>query len=145
MVRRATIEDLWILCDLLEALRQESLWRTLSGAGDRLYAASVLMEYLVNPNELILLAECDGEPIGLCGAEVTAQRFLPNMQYLQEWALYVRPAYRGLGYGRALWQEATRWGQAQGAIGSVRGKIIKGRAIEHYIWHSFVTEGVVHG
>ena len=145
MVRYATVEDLGTLYELLEALRHESLWRTLSGAGDPMYVASVLMEYLVNPKELILLADCDGEPVSLCGAELTCQRFLQTMQYLQEWALYVRPSFRGLGYGTALWQEAEQWGQARGALGSVRGKILKGHMSEHYTWHHFALEGVGHG
>lgn len=64
--------------------------------------------------EVVLLAEAEGQVVGFVCIQV-----LTSFCYAQPWAevmeVYVSPAYRRRGFGRALVQAAEQYAQQQGA------------------------------
>ena len=121
-VRLATLDDLNFVADQVVALHGETVWKDLCGPPDRGVIIGRLLADLCQPQHRCWVAEADGRLVGVCGAQITAHRFRPDVPYLQEWALRVVPEYRGCGVGRQLWQTAMAWGKQRGAVGGVRGK-----------------------
>ena len=147
MIRPATAPDLLQVYELLEALRQESIWGTIPVSPVQAYVHAKLLTILHDPMCHLSVAVGDEAVIGVCGVELCTHRFLPGLLYLAEWALYVLPRYRNYGVGKVLWHDALRWGQAQGAYGACYGRITvqTGRkCVEEIMWRVF-AEAPVHG
>jgi GNAT superfamily N-acetyltransferase len=110
-VRQATIPDLDLLVPLFDAYRQ--FYRKPSDIG---LARQFLSERLGNHESVIFLAaESDGAVIGFTqlfptfSSGAAARIFILN-------DLYVTPAARRSGTGRALLHAAARFAQAEGAV-----------------------------
>jgi len=121
-IRLANVEDLGVVAELIVALRQETIWKTVAFTPDVLEIEYGLLIALCQPQHRLWVAEDDGAIIGMCGVEVTTQRFIPTVPYLQEWALWVAPSHRRTGLAGQLWRRACRWGKEVGAHGAVRGR-----------------------
>lgn len=83
----------------LECVRTDDEW------ADRLTRAAT------SPGDLPLVAECDGEPAGL--AWVRIEEATPELAHLYQ--MWVSPAHRRRGVGRALLDTAAAWARAMGA------------------------------
>ena len=141
VIRPATISDLVQVYDMLNALRQESIWGGIPVEPVQAYVHVQLVNILQNPNQRLIVADREGEIVGLCGVEMATHRFLPGLTYLAEWAFYVLPRYRGFGVGKMLWNDVLHWGKAQGAYGACYGKITKltdKKCVEEIMWRVFV-------
>lgn len=144
-VRQATIEDVSAVYDALDALRQESIWGEMGVEMIPPYVRSQLLMVIHDSRQRLVVAESDGEILGIGGAELQTHRFLPGLTYVWEWALYVQPSCRHLGVGKALWGHLVAWGKQRGAFGAVYGKLMmsaRGKAKEELIWHVFEREPV---
>lgn len=132
--------------DLLNDLRQESIWGSIPIQPIQPYVVSQLLTVLHDPKQILLIADHgDGEFGAVCWAQIVSHDLMPGLTYLHEKALYVRPQYRGLGFGKAIWREAVRWGKEQDAYGYVYGKITMKRSktmVEEVIWHVYEREAV---
>ena len=86
------------------------------------------------------MAVDDNKLVGFAGAVMITHRFMPTALVMQEWALYLMPRYRGIGYGKELWNDLVRWAHDHGAYGAVYGKMrgmADGRVKEELIWRLF--------
>jgi GNAT superfamily N-acetyltransferase len=143
LIRNATMGDLPQVYDLLNALRQESIWGTIPIAPIEAYVHVQLLNILHDAKQRLVVADRDTEIVGVCGVELASHRFLPGLTYLQEWALYVLPRYRNLGIGKLLWGDVLRWGKASGAYGACYGRVtVKtgSKAVEEVMWRVFDWE-----
>lgn len=118
-VRRARAADADAVRSLWEALHREheaADARYRLGEDAALRWASDLREWTRSEADRVLVAEADGELVGLTVAHLAwpAPVYAPH---LMVWVddLFVLPAYRGQGVGRALLDALRAWGREKGA------------------------------
>lgn len=115
-VRQATPEDLPALVTLFRELdRLQRDWRVFiprSGFYDEVeakYEAAIQ-----NENSVILVAEHEGEVVGMAYGEVHVPSRFSDERSLEVSGVIVRAGHRGQGVGRALMQEAARFAAEHG-------------------------------
>ena len=143
VIRPAIIKDLAAIFAMGQALRQESMWGMIPIEPNESYAHVQLLTILQNPKERLVVAVDDEKIVGFAGGLLITHRFMPNAPVMQEWALYLMPRYRGIGYGKALWGDLVKWAHDVGAYGAVYGRIRHahdGRAQEELVWRIFDRE-----
>lgn len=122
MIRQAQVKDLPNLIGCLTQMVEATGYRILPSQRDPFYAMDWLFEKMHNPNSLFLVAESDGEIIGLCGGSIVPFMMLNDFPHLWEWAWWVRDENDGTA--RKLWAEMKTWAKAQGAKGCHYGKSV---------------------
>ena len=145
LVRPATIEDMSQVYDLLNALRMESIWATIPVTPIQPYVNAHLLMILHDPEQRLVVADREGELVGICRGTISSHEYLPGLRYLAERDLYVLPRYRGFVVGKALWGDLLAWGKAQGAYGACYGKITRlteKRCVEEVMWRVFDQEPI---
>lgn len=120
-IREANLGDLHYVVMQIIALRDETIWKQTGVILSYDHIQAWLMAALLQPQHRCWVADDEGLLVGVCGVEITTQRFIPQLPYLQEWAMRVHPDYRKNGVATKLWKAACEWGARQGAHGAVRG------------------------
>ena len=110
-VRQATPEDVPALVALFQELdRMQSDWRVFTprpGFYDEVGAK--YQEAMQTENAVVLVAEDEGEIVGMAYGEVRIPSRFSDERALELSGVVVRTGYRGRGVGRALVQEAARF------------------------------------
>jgi GNAT superfamily N-acetyltransferase len=110
-VRQATPEDVPALVALFQELdRMQSDWRVFTprpGFYDEVGAK--YQEAMSTENAVVLVAEDDGEILGMAYGEVRVPSRFSDERALELSGVTVRAGYRGRGVGRALVAEAARF------------------------------------
>ena len=118
VVRGATLADLDTIVALRLALLHEHdgdpVYGRLHPDADK-RASSLFAQQLVSPLDVFLLAELEGEPVGLlrCTESRTSPLLLPE-RYGYVSSVYVVPAMRRRGVLRALLARAETWCRGRG-------------------------------
>jgi GNAT superfamily N-acetyltransferase len=135
MIRLATPMDLVDVAQMLIAMREETVWKSIPFTPDALAIEYELLTMLLQPQHRLWVVEEEEGVVGFCGVELLTQRFIPEIPYIQDWGLWVKPTYRGTGLGVSLWQKACAWGQSVGAQGAARGRPLPhGERITFQYW-----------
>jgi GNAT superfamily N-acetyltransferase len=121
VIREATLGDLHGVVMLILGMKQETPWKAVAFVPNYDHVQAKVLSYLQQPQHRCWVADDRGILAGMCGVEILTHRFVPDVPYMQEWALTVRPEYRGTGLANRLWRTATEWGARMGAMGRVRG------------------------
>jgi GNAT superfamily N-acetyltransferase len=115
-VRQATPEDVPALVALFQELdRMQSDWRVFTprpGFYDEVGAK--YQEAMQTENAVVLVAEDEGEIVGMAYGEVRIPSRFSDERALELSGVVVRTGYRGRGVGRALVQEAARFAGEMG-------------------------------
>jgi GNAT superfamily N-acetyltransferase len=110
-VRQATPEDVPALVALFQELdRMQSDWRVFTprpGFYDEV--GLKYREAMSTENAVVLVAEDEGEIVGMAYGEVRIPSRFSDERALELSGVVVRTGYRGRGVGRALVQEAARF------------------------------------
>ncbi len=110
-VRQATPEDVPALVALFQELdRMQSDWRVFTprpGFYDEVGAK--YREAIGTGNAVVLVAEDEGEVVGMAYGEVHVPSRFSDERALELSGVVVRTGYRGRGVGRALVHEAARF------------------------------------
>ena len=110
-VRQATPEDVPALVALFQELdRMQSDWRVFTprpGFYDEV--GLKYREAMSTENAVVLVAEDEGEIVGMSYGEVRIPSRFSDERALELSGVVVRTGYRGRGVGRALVQEAARF------------------------------------
>ena len=110
-VRQATLEDVPALVALFQELdRMQSDWRVFTPRPG--FYAEVGLKYreaMSTENAVVLVAEDEGEIVGIAYGEVRIPSRFSDERALELSGVVVRTGYRGRGVGRALVQEAARF------------------------------------
>jgi ribosomal protein S18 acetylase RimI-like enzyme len=110
-VRQATPEDVPALVALFQELdRMQSDWRVFTprpGFYDEV--GLKYREAMSTENAAVLVAEDEGEIVGMSYGEVRIPSRFSDERALELSGVVVRTGYRGRGVGRALVQEAARF------------------------------------
>ena len=110
-VRQATPDDLPHLVALFQELdRLQRDWRVFTprpGFYDEV--ADKYREAMASDEAIVLVAEDDGEVVGMAYAEITVPSRFSDERALEVSGVVVRTGYRGRGVGRALAEEAARF------------------------------------
>jgi GNAT superfamily N-acetyltransferase len=110
-VRQATLEDVPALVALFQELdRMQSDWRVFTPRPG--FYDEVGMKYreaMSTENAVVLVAEDEGEIVGMAYGEVRIPSRFSDERALELSGVVVRTGYRGRGVGRALVQEAARF------------------------------------
>ena len=117
-VRRATISDLDVVVELRLALLREYAEHPVYGrlrpdAARR--ARPIFAMQLDSENEVVLLAEIDGQAVGLVRCiEMMSSPLLEPDRYCYLSSVYVRPDWRRKGVLSALFERAVSWCRGRG-------------------------------
>lgn len=119
-VRRATAEDLDAVVSLRIALLREYPEHPIYGRlrpDVELRARALFSAQLEADNEVVLLAELDGDTVGLlrCVETVSSPLLLPE-RYCYVSSAYVKPDFRRRGVLQALFEEARAWCADRGLV-----------------------------
>ncbi|HET7870569.1 MAG TPA: GNAT family N-acetyltransferase [Actinomycetota bacterium] len=110
-VRQATPDDVPALVALFQELdRMQSDWRVFTprpGFYDEV--GLKYREAMSTENAVVLVAEDEGEIVGMAYGEVRIPSRFSDERALELSGVVVRTGYRGRGVGRALVQEAARF------------------------------------
>jgi ribosomal protein S18 acetylase RimI-like enzyme len=110
MIRRLLAGDADAVLRLRrEALEQEPLAFSSSPTEDRVQVRGALEEYLAAPSKAIFGA-LEPELVGLAG--LAQEEGAKSRHKARLWGVYVTPARRGLGIGRALVEAAIEFAQS---------------------------------
>jgi RimJ/RimL family protein N-acetyltransferase len=95
---------------------------------------------LLDPNELLLVAEREGRIIGNIDFHVGKRK---RLAHSGEFGMSCMPAWRGVGLGSLLLGRLLEWARQNPAIEKVNLRVISGNAhgIALYRKHGFVEEG----
>jgi len=124
--------DAWFA--LFEAVAAEGRWVGSEAPMDREWASASFRRALDGEHAVTLLAEADGQLVGIIGITL--------VRGLAELGMLVRDGYRGRGIGSALLDACIEWSRAHGAH-----KVVlqvwphNTAAITLYEKHGFVHEG----
>ena len=130
-VRPAAHDDALAVQRLIGEFRD---WWSYEGPSDESLARSV-PRLLADENTDFLLAEQDGEPVGVCQLRYRYGLWLESEDcHLED--LYVRESARGLGLGRALVAAAVERARARGC-GRVELDTNEGNAAARALYESF--------
>lgn len=110
MIRRATPDDIPVMCDIAEVFCAES---NLPATFDRAIAEHTFRAYIEAPHAEALLAEADDGIAG--GVLLNFERDFLAETYGYVTKLYVRPTARGMGPARALVEASIQYAEAHGA------------------------------
>jgi GNAT superfamily N-acetyltransferase len=137
VLRRLTsIDDLTGVAALMAAYIAEIRRNLLEGHGLRLEDATpdsgriVDIGALLEPPQSLYLAEVDGQPVGTCGLKQISAEVAEIKR------MYVDPAVRGHGAGRALLQRVINDARAAGYAG-LRLETAVWMVEAHALYHSF--------
>ncbi len=109
-IRQATAEDVPVVLDFIRELAEYERLTHLLAITERQLAEEL---FGANSSVETLLAHCDGEPAAFAVYFHNFSTFLGRKGlYLED--LYVRPAYRRRGYGRAMLVELARIAHERG-------------------------------
>jgi ribosomal protein S18 acetylase RimI-like enzyme len=110
-VRQATPEDVPALVALFQELdRMQSDWRVFTPRPGFYDEVGVkYREAMSTENAVVLVAEDEGEIVGMSYGEVRIPSRFSDERALELSGVVVRTGYRGRGVGRALVQEAARF------------------------------------
>lgn len=115
-VRQATPEDVPALVALFQELdRMQSDWRVFTprpGFYDQV--GDKYRESIENENAVVLVAEDEGEVVGMAYGEVGAPSRFSDERALELSGVVVRSGFRGRGVGRELVHEAVRFAGERG-------------------------------
>ena len=115
-VRQALPEDVPALVALFQELdRMQSDWRVFTprpGFYDQV--GEKYREAMQGPDSLVIVAEDDGEVVGMAYGEVSQPSRFSDERALELSGVVVRSGYRGRGVGRELVREAARFAEAGG-------------------------------
>jgi GNAT superfamily N-acetyltransferase len=115
-VRQATPEDVPALVALFQELdRMQREWRVFTprpGFYDQV--ASKYREAMAHQDALMMVAEHEGEVVGMAYGEVHVPSRFSDERALEVSGVVVRAGYRGRGVGRALVHEAARFATERG-------------------------------
>ncbi len=110
-VRQATLDDVPALVALFQELdRMQSDWRVFTprpGFYDEVGAK--YREAMNTENAVVLVAEDDGEVVGMAYGEVRVPSRFSDERAMELSGVVVRAGYRGRGVGQALVKEAARF------------------------------------
>jgi GNAT superfamily N-acetyltransferase len=110
-VRQASPDDLPVLIKLFQELdRLQKEWRVFTprpGFYDEV--GSKFREAMEAEDRIVLVAEHDGEVVGMAYAEERVPSRFSDERALELSSVVVRTGYRGKGVGRALAEEAARF------------------------------------
>jgi len=120
-IRRATPADLGLLAELnqdVQRLHAEAMPDTYKPVSD---LTPIIDDFenrvLANPDGWVYIAEIDGEAMGYaCALRVQrpANPYTHTLDYLLVDQVSVKPAYQGMGYGRALMEAIFDLARAEG-------------------------------
>ncbi|HEY7282090.1 MAG TPA: GNAT family N-acetyltransferase [Actinomycetota bacterium] len=112
-LRKATAEDVPTLVAMFQELdRMQRDWRVFTprpGFYDEV--AVKYRESLDSPNRMLIVAEEDGEVVGMAYGEVRIPSRFSDERSFEISGVMVRAGHRGRGVGRALAEEAARFAQ----------------------------------
>ena len=115
-VRKATGEDVPVLVAMFQELdRMQRDWRVFTprpGFYDEV--AVKYREALDSPDRLLIVAEEQGEVVGMAYGEVRIPSRFSDERSLEVSGVMVRAGYRGRGVGRALAMETARFSEEIG-------------------------------
>ena len=138
-IRPATTSDLDTVVALRLALlrqhRSNPLFERLHPDADR-RARDVYRSHLESPDQLVLLAEREGEAIGIlrCVHAASSPLLLPE-SYCYMSSAYVAPGERRSGILKALFDEGVRWCRARG-LSEVRLYVSVEDDVARAVWSS---------
>jgi L-amino acid N-acyltransferase YncA len=101
MIRKANRHDIPAVLDMLRQYRSETPLDFLRDANDAEYVTQMLNE-LIAGRGVVLLAEIEGQAIGMMIAAVMPSIWSPKHFVLTEFAYYVEPEHRGSTAGYRL-------------------------------------------
>lgn len=115
-VRRATSEDVPVLVALFQELdRLQSDWRVFTPRpGFYDHVGESYREALDRPDSLLVVAEDEGEVVGMAFCEMNKPSRFSDERALEISGVVVRGGYRGRGVGRELVREAARFAKDSG-------------------------------
>ncbi len=146
-MRPATVDDLETVLGLRLALLREYRANLLYGRlrpDARQRARQLFAAQLASPSEVTLLAERDGEVVGIlrCVESVGYPLLFPSHHgYIS--SVYVRPAARHSGVLRTLLAEATSWCKARN-LTELRLHSTAENAVANAAWEALGFEIVEH-
>ncbi len=115
-VRQATRDDVPSLVALFQELdRMQADWRVFTprpGFYDQV--GGKYREAIGNPDAVVLVAEEDGEVVGMAYGEARVPSRFSDERALELSGVVVRAGYRGRGVGRELVREAARFAVERG-------------------------------
>lgn len=114
MIRLATVDDVPRLVEMGRALTVESP-RLSRMRYCRDKVARLLVAWIESDIGLVLVAESDGNVIGVAVAVIDSEWFSTD-PVAQEMVLYVAPAHRGSHYAAALIDGMDAWAESRGAL-----------------------------
>jgi len=113
-VRRATVEDIPSYMDLAAAFVATTPVNHLIPFA-REGTAAFVESALDNENMIVLVAEDEGELIGITAAIAYPMYFNPAKLVAQELWWYIKPDARGGAASKLLFQEIEKWGMSKQA------------------------------
>jgi ribosomal protein S18 acetylase RimI-like enzyme len=141
MIRRLLPGDADLVLRLRrEALEQEPLAFSSSPTEDRVQIRGALEQYLASPTKAIFGA-FEPELVGMAG--IAQEEGAKSRHKARLWGVYVTPARRGLGIGRALVEAAIEFAQSLDGLTHVHLAVAEpGRAAQALYQHlGFTTWG----
>lgn len=128
----------------LEALQNDSLAFGSSAEEFSKKPLEEIRERLAGENSLILLAEENGKPIGMIGANFEEGEKLSHIAYI--WGVYVNQNYRGQGIGKKLFVAILEEIQKKGKIKKINLNVNTKQipAIKLYESFGFNIVGTLH-
>jgi ribosomal protein S18 acetylase RimI-like enzyme len=144
VIREGKPEDAAACIAYVQALAEERDIDIPLAPGEFTYTveqeAAIIQEYLDSPNSVYLVAEADGQIVGVLtckGGKRAANRHAAGM------GITVRRGYRGQGIGGALLSRLIAWAQEGGIVKRIQLEVYvrNQRAIHLYLKHGFQVEG----
>ncbi len=120
-VRQATQDDMDIMNRLMQELHMihaTAVPLVHKVPAPPLESAAYIGELLSNPEDIVLVAEIDGEPAGLVHVRIRTAPDYPNVlprTYAHMMEIVVLRQYRHRGIGQDLLVHAEKWSAARGA------------------------------
>lgn len=113
-VRPATVEDLDVYLKLAADFCAASPMKGLAEF-DPAGMGALLKRLMENTNALVLVAEIDGEMVGITACLLYPLYFSPNYHVAQELWWYLTPEARGNGIGKKLFEAMEAWARSKEA------------------------------